>query len=160
MAQNRGSWGHFRFWPYSSFLSLSKGSVRLGWATQWLRIGVHEDSHFERRADRSPTSSTPTSYASVDWVLLYNHHDHLYDEFYKMHTRRQKLLEMERHIRRKATNVSSSIVISSRVFLCKIQYRWWLQLRLSLWWRSFSWRTIRMSYRQVTRFFRSKCWWS
>ena len=91
VAQNRGSWGHFRFWPYSSFLWLSKGSVRLGWATQWLRIGVHEDSHFERRSTDLPL--LPAA-ASVDRVLLYNHHNHLYDEFDKRHKRRQQLLQV------------------------------------------------------------------
>ena len=30
VAQNRGSWGHFRFWPYSSFFLIWKSSVRLG----------------------------------------------------------------------------------------------------------------------------------
>ena len=31
MAQNRGLWAQFSFWPYSSFIWISVGSVWLGW---------------------------------------------------------------------------------------------------------------------------------
>ena len=43
VAQNRGSWGHFRFWPYSLFLLLFPGSVKLGEDTQirWAGLALH-----------------------------------------------------------------------------------------------------------------------
>ena len=66
VAQNRGSWGHFRFWPYSSFLLFSLGSVRLGEDTQWLRTGVHEDSHFGGGA----TSLSPSACCCQSWLSL------------------------------------------------------------------------------------------
>ena len=41
--QNWGPGGRFRFWPYSGIWQTKKSPVRLGKATQCLRIGVQED---------------------------------------------------------------------------------------------------------------------
>ena len=83
--QNMGSWAQFRFWPYSSFLWISEGSVRLGWqlaytVTQnrgsWAQFFFWPYSSFLRISEGwfelGPVASIPRAQGSICFFWKYH----------------------------------------------------------------------------------------